>query len=343
MQPRKSRARNALSAVIGRGRALGAMSALLLGCAAGTIVGPAEAAAPATPAVLRVGSLSPALPVYWGFYVAQDLGYFKAENLDIQLIKINNDADCIRALTSDSLDACTSGIDAVVHAADAKANVRIVAGLLDKNPTVLVGRPGMKQVSELRGKRIAVFNPEEGSTLAMFALLAEAGVKRTEFDTISVGGGGPRYAALKAGQADATMLPPPNAFIALDNGFSRLASAASPGAAYGTVMIAMPGRNAATDQSLARMVSAVRRANAWLVNPQNRAAAIDLATKGSLKIPPQYAERTYALIVEEASGIAKDATPSLDTVRNVIRLMETYTKSRAKNDAAYYIDTRYLK
>lgn len=324
--------------VVGRFLSCALLCSVFLG-AGGTV----SAQGGGKPTTIRVGSLAPALPVYWGFYLAQDLGYFKARNLDVQVIKVSNDADCIRALTSDSLDACTSGIDTVIHAADARANVRIVAGLLDKNPTVLVASPGMQKVAELRGKRIAVFNPEEGSTLAMFALLTEAGLSRSDYDTISVGGSGPRFAALKVKQADATMLPPPNVFIALDAGYVRLASAAASHAVYGTVLSAMPGRNAATDQALAQLVSAIKQANAWLVNPENRATAIDFATKGTLKIPAQYAERTYKLIVEESGAISKDAKPSIETVRNVARLMANYTKSKAQRDPAYYIDERYLK
>ena len=33
----------------------------------------------------------------------------------------------------------------------------------------------------------------------------------------------------------------------------------------------------------------------------------------------------------------------METVRNVARLMATYTKSKAQRDPSYYIDERYLK
>jgi ABC-type nitrate/sulfonate/bicarbonate transport system substrate-binding protein len=130
------------------------------------------------------------------------------------------------ALSEGSVDAAVTSMDNVLHwnQRPGPRDFVIVAQLESTTPLLLIGRPGIGGLQELRGADLLVDAPENGFVIALRALLAEAGLERISYRLTPVGGVRERFDALLAGQGAATLLGPPFVSLALAQGLVELAS-----------------------------------------------------------------------------------------------------------------------
>lgn len=130
------------------------------------------------------------------------------------------------ALASGRADAVVTAMDNVMewNLRPGPQDLRIVAQLESTTPLSLVGQPGQTKPEDLRGAKLLVDAPRNGFVVALRAMLAESGVGPEAYALEQVGGVKERFDALVAGRGDATLLGPPFDALALQTGFSRIAS-----------------------------------------------------------------------------------------------------------------------
>lgn len=95
--------------------------------------------------------------------VAQIKGFFKAEGIEAEIIRIPSPGS-LAALANRDIDYFFS-ISPVVAAAVRGLPVKVVACYMPGPSNTLVGRPEFKSVKELKGKTIAVSTPGAGPTV----------------------------------------------------------------------------------------------------------------------------------------------------------------------------------
>jgi NitT/TauT family transport system substrate-binding protein len=117
------------------------------------------------------------------------------------------------------------------------------------------GKPDIKSVSELRGKRIGVTRIGTSSYFAGVSMLDSAGIKTNEVTFIQNGGVGESLAALLGGRVDASMIGYPFGLRAKKEGFQMLFRPAD--TEYGLFPTAV-----------------VTARESWLKDPKNRKTAL---------------------------------------------------------------------
>jgi ABC-type nitrate/sulfonate/bicarbonate transport system substrate-binding protein len=158
------------------------------------------------------------------YYVARDRGFFREEGLEPEIIFIRSSLS-VQALVGGSLDfgtATGTAISAIVNGVD----VRVVLAMSDKPATDLIVHPGITQIAELRGKRIGFGGIGGLSEIIVRQILAAHQIPPDQVKFLPMGQNSLTYASLKAGMIDATMLQMPQNFLALDDGFRKLAAGA---------------------------------------------------------------------------------------------------------------------
>jgi NitT/TauT family transport system substrate-binding protein len=194
---------------------------LLLILAASRIVGAAEK--PAKLSTVRIGYVSRSI-LDMPYMIARDRGLFREEGLDPELIFMKA-AQTVPAMLAGGVDFGTATGTAVA-AAVSGVDVRIVFALTDKPSFDLIAAPSITSVQQLRGKKLGVSAYGALAEILARQILIANKVPVDQVTFLPLGTSDVTYLALKAGTIDATMLQIPQNFLAIDEGFRKLASGA---------------------------------------------------------------------------------------------------------------------
>jgi len=154
-------------------------------------------------------------------YAGAQLGIYRQEGLDPQFIVMRSGI-IIQALTSGEIDYTTL-LSSSVRAAVAGLPVRVIMGLILKQTFFLLSQPEIRDVKQLKGKRIAVANFGSATDKSARTALERAGLDpNRDAIILALGDTGLRYAALQARTIEAAVLSPPYNFSAQRQGFNNL-------------------------------------------------------------------------------------------------------------------------
>jgi ABC-type nitrate/sulfonate/bicarbonate transport system substrate-binding protein len=139
---------------------------------------------------------------------AQKKGFFKDENLDAEIIRMNPNV-AITALATGDIDYCQL-FGAVVGGAIAGLPVRIVAGYLDNWPMTLIAQPEFKSLKDLKGKTLGISSFGATPDLGARLMLKQAGIDpEKEIKVLALGSDAARITALKQRVVDVIVISPP--------------------------------------------------------------------------------------------------------------------------------------
>jgi ABC-type nitrate/sulfonate/bicarbonate transport system substrate-binding protein len=135
--------------------------------------------------------------------IAKRKGFYQEEGLEVRKIAIRTGIQ-VAALLAGELDYST--VSGIVSSASIQGlPLKTVMGWLDKPLHMLIARPGIKTLTDLKGKRIAVSNLNSVPHVAVREALIQAGMNPDKDVTfLALGGSSERVSALAAGSADAS-------------------------------------------------------------------------------------------------------------------------------------------
>jgi NitT/TauT family transport system substrate-binding protein len=144
---------------------------------------------------------------YLPLTIAESLGYFKAEGLEVTINDFAGGAQSLRALVGGSVDVVSGAFEHTVNM-QAKGQKLRAFVLMGRAPQIVLGVspkavPNYKTVADLKGKKIGVTAPGSSTNVMANFVLAKAGLKPTDVSFIGVGASSGAVAALRSGQIDA--------------------------------------------------------------------------------------------------------------------------------------------
>jgi NitT/TauT family transport system substrate-binding protein len=196
--------------------AIAFVAAALAGAAAAAApsITPAPArpinAAPAPPAApqVRVAVSSDAitlLPVQ----LAQTLGYYRQEGLEVLLTEIRSLPKTLDALEDGSTDVAL-GTTAPIQMAAEGRSIQGFLVIYSRINTILVVSPAaaadMHHIADLKGHRVGVSSLGSGSQLLLNYLLSLNGLQGADVSAVAIGVGPPALDAIEHGQVDAAIV-----------------------------------------------------------------------------------------------------------------------------------------
>ena len=156
--------------------------------------------------------------------VAHKKGFFKDENLDAEIIRMNPNV-AITALATGDIDYCQL-FGAVVGGAIAGLPVRIVAGFLDNWPMTLIAQPEYKSLKDLKGKTLGISSFGATPDLGARLMLKQVGIDpEKEIKVLALGSDAARLTALKQRVVDVIVISPPADAQMEKQGYNILARA----------------------------------------------------------------------------------------------------------------------
>jgi ABC-type nitrate/sulfonate/bicarbonate transport system substrate-binding protein len=277
------------------------------------LIGAAALGRPAQAADKIVGGTLGGQAPLWPFYIATQKGFFAAENLDVEINFAQSGAAVTQQLTGGAFDVALSvGINDPIHAIDKGAALALIRIVGNTPPHVLIGKPELKTIADLKGKIVSVGQTNDFATVYFERMAAANGLKRGDYDEFSAGVGAARYAALRAGVVDAAFVLPPVNFQANAAGYVTLGFAADYVKDIPFTGMAVRKDWAEAHRPLAkRLLAATDNSIAWLADETHRGEAIDL-------------------LVDVARAKKEDADASYDLLRRIGYFEPSSKVSRAK-------------
>jgi NitT/TauT family transport system substrate-binding protein len=157
------------------------------------------------------------------FPLAKDLGYYRDEGLDVELIWMAGGL-VTPSLMGGSVDFATSG-GAAMPALVRGAPMRILFTTSYRPQYWLFAKPDIPNVRALRGKKVAVSSVGSGPDLLLREVLKRHGLEGgRDVIILAVGVSPTRLTALLSGSVDGSMLSPPQTFLAEEAGFREIVS-----------------------------------------------------------------------------------------------------------------------
>jgi NitT/TauT family transport system substrate-binding protein len=181
----------------------------LLLAATGTLAGLATAARAQTlektKVTIAVGGKN--LLYYLPLSIAEQLKYFQAEGLDVEIVDFAGGAKALQAVVGGSADVVSGAFEHTLNM-QAKGQPMRAFVLQGRAPQIVLGvgtktMPNYKTVADLKGKKIGVTAPGSSTNILANFVLAKAGIKPTDVSIVGVGASQGAVAALRSGQIDA--------------------------------------------------------------------------------------------------------------------------------------------
>ena len=283
-------------------------------------------------------------------WVAEKEGFFKKNGIDIKIITIPGGTQGAQALLSGGTDISFTDPTSMISAIAAGAPVVEVMAITTIMPYYLIGAPDVKTVADLKGKRLGSSGLGlSASRLAILVAFSKLGLDpaRDNITLVAAGAEPERVAGLAAGAIGGTVVAPEFKAKIEELRLNILADLRT---------IKIPWEQDALETSrkfletrrdvLERVIKSLLMANAYVLNPANKAAVIELvrtklalktAQEGEsayndltkfyvLKKPYPYKEGLQSIMNEVAKVVPKAATLKAEDVIDA-SLIEKLDKS----------------
>lgn len=271
---------------------------------------------------IEAGAVGGPTATMWLFYVGFDEGFFAKHGIDLDIIFAPSAPGILQQLTAGSLDiVATTGTAEPIHAVDKGANNIAIARIIGLNsPYALEAKPTISSIKDLKGKTL-VLGGLVDITAIYWSRMAEAnGLKKGDVDITVVGATAGRFAALKSGTVDATMVLPPFNFLAEAAGFKNLGLVIDYVKDYPftTLVVSKPWASAHMDLAK-RLLAALDESATWFYTPGNRDALIQMGAQ-HFKIDPAEATQSLDFLrkIEYFAPNSKVSQKGLDSLIQVM-------------------------
>lgn len=174
---------------------------------AGSLTAPASRAQTPEKKKIAIAVGGKNLFYYLPLTIAEQLGYFKAEGLEVEISDFAGGSRALQALVGGSADVVSGAFEHTI-AMQAKGQFVREFVLQGRAPQIVLGvskkaMPNFKTVADLKGKKIGVTAPGSSTNIMTNFVLAKAGLKPTDVSFVGVGAGSGAVAAFQSGQIDA--------------------------------------------------------------------------------------------------------------------------------------------
>jgi ABC-type nitrate/sulfonate/bicarbonate transport system substrate-binding protein len=290
-----------------------------------TAQGALEKIAISYPSVSSTGGVVP--------WIAKEKGFFTTHGLDAELIYTSG-AMSIQALVGASVGLVLGSIFDPLSAIAAGADIVVLGSFNNSPPYVMAARSDVRDVKDLRGRKVGVRSLTGPATAMTQFILEETGLdQKRDVQILRVGGTAERLAALKDGHIDAALVDEAVAHRAREVGLNIIHLKGVPHIHTGVY-----AKRSSLQQKQAAIASAMQALRGGAVYMKtNKAGSIQVIQKIAKLNDRQIAERSYEILKED---VVTDPRIPSEVIQQSMKLA-VRSDARVKNvDLSKAVDLR---
>lgn len=148
-----------------------------------------------------------ALFYYLPLTIAEQLGYFEFEGIDLEIVDFPSSVRAQQALANGNADVVCGGFEHLISLHSKQQYVQSFVAL-GRAPQMAMGvsvknMPHYRRLADLKGKRIGIAAPGTATNMMANVLLQRAGLQQSDVSYIGVGTAAGALSAMRSGQLDA--------------------------------------------------------------------------------------------------------------------------------------------
>ncbi len=264
--------------------------------------------------------------ILWSFapnLVAQAKGMFEAENLEVNFVALQSSAEGCQNLIARAAEMGQCSLNDMIQVVETSGAplIEFMAFFEHIDSVRHHGQKGISTWLTLKGKSVMVGGPKD-NTVFFFRTMARAnGLQDNDYDFQFAGASAARFAALKSGAIDATILTDPFDFQAEQEGFPKLDVLLPKYLNENTYSGGGPAvrRDWANDhpEEIISFIRAVNKATAWIYDPANKQELFAIMGP-KLNATPENLERSYQRDVVDFKAWSVDGRIKESAVQGVL-------------------------
>ncbi len=286
---------------------------------------------------------------YLPLTLAERLGYFKDEGLNVEIPDFAGGAKSLQALIGGSADIVAGGFDHTIYMQTMAQKLSAFV-LLSTNPGISMGVAKAKAANytwhkDLKGMKVGVTAPGSTTHMMLNHLLASVQLKPDDVSVIGVGTGPQAVAAMKSGQIDAMVNVEPVMTMLEKQGLMTIIAETTSnkgnkdvfgGPMLSGTLYAKASFIAANPKTIQAVTNAMVRALKW----------IKVATPDQLvaTLPPEYLLGDKALYLEVFEKLRANYSPdgmiTAAAVKNSYEVMKAHNAT-VKRSPVVWLDQTY--
>lgn len=302
----------------------------------GLLSDPAQAATALTKLTITSGSASERDGV---LYVAQDQGLFRKYGLDLTFVQVRNGPVAMSALSSGETQFHWGSVSGANLGAIAEgADLVFVAGFINRLSGMFVANSRVKIPPDLKGKSVGVNSLSGGGWIFAMLMLDYWGLvpERDRIQFRSLGDQAVMAQGVLSGTVDAAFLGYTFGKMLESKGFTVLADSEKLPIPYqGSGLISKRSFMAGSPATVDNVLRALLESSAFIRNPENKVQVMKSLAKALRFRKVEEADDGYRSMV---NLYERKIYPSVDGVRNVIRLLGTTNEKIRRLKAEDLVD-----
>ena len=281
------------------------------------------------------------------YAIAERQGFFAREHVNVELVPLQGGTDqMVKRLDAGDVEISSSATPYFIQAVAEGRSQAVAVAAATANPIYsLMVKPEIKSFADLKGKTLGLSLGIDTISISMRKLLAQKGLKKTDYRVKELVGTPVRFACLKRGECDGVPLGQPEDFSAIDQGFRRLGVSTDAVKHFEfTVLIVRPDWAKQNRASLVAFLRGFAAALRYFREPAHRDDVVKtiVATTG---VTDKIARETLALYFQPDRGVIPRAGEfDLKGLAQVIAFMgEAGALKAPLPKPERFVDTSYLR
>jgi ABC-type nitrate/sulfonate/bicarbonate transport system substrate-binding protein len=258
-------------------------------------------------------------------FAAQEQGFLAKRGLAVNVVYAPSADELPRVLADHRVQIIHSTSDNAVKILDVdKLDVALVIGG-DNAHNRIIAQQDIGRLEDLRGHTIVLDTATSGYAFVLYAILKRHGLNKGDYALKTVGATPRRLEAMLADRSNkAAVLNPPFSIQAVKAGLKDLGSTVSMMGPYqGPAGYTLRSWAKANDDTLVKYLQAYIEGVRWVLDPANKAAAIEMLAR-RLELAPDIAAAVYDVITDKQEGFAPNGRFDLEGFKNVLALRAEY-------------------
>ncbi len=277
---------------------------------------------------VRMGSSSTNVS-FLAIYSALHRGFFKDEGIDLEIIYMSANLTSAAVMAGD-LDY-SAAVTGLIGGAVRGQPMKVLLFTVERPLLFLMSKKEIKDLRQLKGKKIAGSSPGGSATLLAYRVLRHYGLEPgRDVSVLPMGGSAAgRFAVLESGVVDASLLSVPENIVALEKGYNELIFLGD------IVQFAQNGFGTSEKKirespyEVYRMLRATLRGLQFVWDKNNQEAVTDIMMKqwrvNDRKMAAEMSKQVTRVLTKDANVKPESVQELIDTQRENAKVTKPFT------------------